>query len=124
MSVKVVNNLPQYKKILDGVLNDVMRSTAHDILMDAQNTAPIKTGALRRESDHRQLKMLHWRITFWQEYASYQERGSRHDGSRRVRNYSQAGTGKKFLQNAADKSFDKMPAIFKRHIQGRMHGLG
>lgn len=35
-------------------------------------------------------------------YGAYQERGSRADGSHRVRNYTTAGTGKNYLKNASE----------------------
>lgn len=51
------------------------------------------------------------------EYAAFQERGSRADGSHRVRKYSTSGTGAHFLERAGDKQVSKLPAKFAMHAQ-------
>ena len=51
----------------------------------------------------KQVLGLKGKIEWRKVYAEYQERGSRRDGSRPVRNYTTPGTGPHFAQNAVEK---------------------
>lgn len=120
MSVKVVDNLPQFKKSAERVLNDALREGSTEILEISRNKAPFKDGGLRRESDKRERSHLNWRISYWVEYARYQEFGG--DGKRVVRKYTTPGTGAHYLENAGDKIKAKMDLKFIKH--GRRAGGG
>ncbi len=113
MSVKVVNKLPSFARRVANVFDDAMGETAKDILISSRQTAPFQKGALRRESDIRQLRPLLWRISYWIEYARFQEMGG--DARRRVRNYSTSGTGAHFLKNAGDEQVKKLNGTLRKH---------
>lgn len=58
-------------------------------------------GHLQSSGNHRRLGFGRFRIEFNKEYAAYQERGMRRDGTHVVKNYSTPGTGKDYLKGAA-----------------------
>jgi hypothetical protein len=70
-------------------------------------------GGLRADSETRQIKKMHWRISFWKVYARYQEFGG--DSNRTVRKYTTPGTGAHFLRNAGDEQVKKLVSKFKKH---------
>lgn len=111
--VVVVNKLPSFSRSAKNVLDTAMRSAASDGLINAKRNAPFDKGGLRANSETERLTPLHWRISFWEEYARFQEFGG--DSKRRVRNYSTAGTGKHFLKDAGDEQANKIVAKFKTH---------
>lgn len=113
MSAVVVNKLPKFQKSVHSVLNDALGEGARDGHIKAKTTAPFDKGPLRADSDHRMIIPLLWRISFWKEYARFQEFGG--DSKRRVRNYSTSGTGKGFLKSAGDEQADKIVMKFKKH---------
>jgi hypothetical protein len=117
MSVVVINNLPLFGNIAKKTLDDALGSAARDTQVDAKAHAPFQKGALRSYSDNNRQGNLHWRVSFDMEYAAYQERGARRDGSHRVRKYSTSGTGAHFLENAGDKQILKLPGKFKMYAQ-------
>lgn len=110
---KVNDRLPNFRRSLYRVLDDAIGEAAKDTLIDAKNKAPYKDGALRRESDTRQMSMAKHRVSFWVEYARFQEFGG--DARRRVRNYSTGGTGKAYLKTAGDNQGKKLVITLKKH---------
>lgn len=114
MSVRVIDRLPQFNANTKVVLNDALRSASADVLLAAKTRAPFKKGGLRRETDVKQVSFLHWRVTFWIEYARFQEFGG--DKSRRVRNYSTPGTGAHYLERSGDDEAKKMEGVVRMHL--------
>lgn len=98
--VIVKDRLPDFKRSLYGVLNTALAETAKDILIVSRNRAPFDKGALRRESETKQIKPLYHRVSYFVEYARFQEFGG--DSKRRIRNYSTSGTGAHFLERTGD----------------------
>ena len=115
MSVRVVDRMPQFKQSAFSVLNDALSEGAKEVLINAKTKAPYKKGGLRSQSDTRQIAKLVHRISFWIEYARYQEFGG--DGKKIVRNYSTPGTGKGYLGTAGDEVTIKLKMMFKKHGQ-------
>lgn len=113
MSVTVINKLPFFSTQVKSVMSDALKEGAKDGLINARAKAPFDKGQLRAESDIRKMSLLAWRISFWKEYARFQELGG--DGKRRVRNYKTSGTGKAFLKRAGDDEAKKIVAKFKKH---------
>ena len=114
--VRIDNRLPQFSRSLESMLESALRSGARDILIDAKNNAPFKTGHLRSDSDIKKQAKLHYRISFFKEYARFQEYGG--DGRRTVRNYTTAGTGKKYLTRAGDKGVKRLQRTIKNYAKG------
>lgn len=113
MKAKVIDNLPRFSRSMRSVYDDALGETAKDILIGARNVAPFEKGALRRESDVSQASPLKWRVSFWVEYARFQEFGG--DSRRRVRNYTTGGTGAGFLKTTGDKMTSRLIHTFKKH---------
>lgn len=113
MSVRVNNKLPSFKSSLYGVLADALREAAGDTLRAAKSRAPYRKGQLRGNSEVKQLNHLHQRVSFWIEYARFQEFGG--DSRKRVRRYSTPGTGARFLKSAGDEQLGKAKNTFKKH---------
>ncbi len=112
-TVRIIDKLPDFKRITSAVLSDALDEAGRDILIDAKNHAPYNKGALRRESVLSVVSTHKRRISFWVEYARFQEFGG--DSKRRVRNYGTAGTGAHFLRNAGEKAVTNFPATLAKH---------
>jgi len=115
MKPKVKDKLPQYKRSLYSVLDDALRDGSKDILINAKNKAPFAKGALRSNSNNNQAGRLKWRVSFWVEYARFQEFGG--NNKRVVNNYTTPGTGKAYLKTAGDNQVVKIASSFKKHAQ-------
>lgn len=112
-SAKVNDRMPQFRTKMVALLDQGIGEAAKDTLIDARNNAPFKGGELRRSSDTQQRRLLSHRVSFWIEYARYQEFGG--DASRKVRNYTTGGTGKHYLRDAGNKNVTKLKLILKKH---------
>lgn len=102
MSVKVTDNTSLVLSQTEQRANVFLRLVADKIIDESTANTPKKAGNLRRDI----LKIvsgLKGKVEWRKKYASYQERGMRADGSRRVRNYSTPGTGPHFAENAVKK---------------------
>ena len=111
----VKDKMPQFKRSLYSVLDDAFREAARDTLIKAKDKAPFKDGGLRGESDVSKPSNLHYRVSFWVEYARFQEFGG--DSKRQVKNYTTGGTGKHFLKNAGDEQAKKLNMVIRKHTQ-------
>ena len=113
--VIVIDKLPRFKGSLYNVMDDALNEGARDTLLKAKTKAPVEHGHLRGASEIKRVGRLKQRISFWIEYARFQEFGG--DGKRRVRKYTTAGTGAHYLRNAGDEQARMMPNIIKKHAQ-------
>lgn len=113
MSVRVVDRLPAFSSKLFVVLDEALQDGGRDILIKAKTRAPFKKGALRSNSDVKGIKPLHKRVSFWEEYARFQEFGG--DGNRVVRRYTTSGTGKQYLSKSGYEVAGKMIFTIKKH---------
>lgn len=115
MNVTVSNKLPQYSSKVNNALEDALREGGRDIQTLVQTRAPYRKGDLRGQKDARWAGRLLWRVSYWMEYARYQEFGG--DGRRTVRKYTTAGTGKHFLSRSGKDVAHTMDEIIKKHIR-------
>ncbi len=111
--VIIDDKLPRFKQSLYSVLNDAFREAARDGLIKAKDRAPFDKGGLRSDSEVKSIAPLYWRISFWKEYARFQELGG--DSKRRVRRYSTSGTGKGFLKKSGDEQAAKLTLTIRKH---------
>lgn len=107
--------MPQFASQSRIVLGDALKEGARDILVKAKTKAPFEKGRLRADSEIKRNNALSWRISFWSEYARFQEFGG--DAKRRVRNYTTPGTGKKFLKSSGDEVAKVIKMKFKKHAR-------
>lgn len=115
MSVKVIDKLPSFKRSNAIVMNDALKEASRDILINAKRKAPHDKGGLRGESEEKSVGFLKRRVSFWVEYARFQEFGG--DRKRRVRNYKHSGVGPHFLRNAGNNQAEKMPMTLAKHAR-------
>lgn len=85
---------------------------ADDIEKMAAFKVPVDTGKLARYIKKFRVSWNHWKVTVNLDYAEYQERGARADGSRPVRNYSRPGSGPHFLEDAVNIASGRMASYF------------
>lgn len=80
----------------------LMSRMALDIERIAKTSAgmPVKTGAMKSSTMTQQLPGGKWRVIVNKQYASYQERGARADGSHVIKNYTTSGTSSGFFTRA------------------------
>lgn len=112
-SVKIVDNLPQFKRSLYSVMDDAIKEAARDTLINAKNKAPFRKGQLRANSDFYAIGNLQQRVSFWMEYARFQEFGG--DSKRIIRHYSTSGTGKAYLKTSGDEQAKKLSYTLRKH---------
>jgi hypothetical protein len=113
MTYIVNNKLPEFTRSMKNVMDDAMKEAASDGIRDAKDHAPFLHGDLRADSDVKKISNLKWRISFWAEYARFQEFGG--DSKRKVKNYTWPGVGAHFLKNAGDEQVNKLKMIYKKH---------
>lgn len=115
MSLKVVDRLPKFRSSLGVVMNDALREASRDVLVKAKTKAPYQKGQLRSDSQVKMERPLLWKISFFKEYARYQEFGG--DGKRTIKNYTTSGTGKRFLSKSGDEVSNKMSRYLIKHAK-------
>lgn len=115
LSARVINKLPSFSNSARSVLDDAVKEAARDGYIKAKQHAPFDKGGLRSQSHFKKIKQMHQRISFWEEYARFQEFGG--DASRRVRNYSTAGTKAHYLKDAGDEQARKISRTFAKHAK-------
>lgn len=113
MSVVIKDRLPQFRRNAINVLDQALKEGARDVLIAAKTRSPFDKGGLRSSSETKRRTILSWRISFWKEYARYQEAGG--DGNRTVRKYSTPGTGAHYLEKSGDEVAKRIAGIFKKH---------
>lgn len=100
MSVRITNNHPKLLGKLQRNSGVALRRAADDVLRVSRPKTPLGDSTFLRNNTVIQVLGNKATITWNTVYAQYQERGSRRDGSHRVRRYSTGGTGKNFAENA------------------------
>lgn len=102
MGVRVVDNSRRFMQVSEDVLDIALGRMAKDIKTKASIRVPFKEGTLQQSGKTEKFGPLKHRVSFNTEYAAYQERGQRMDGSHVVSKYSTPGTGRGYLQGAAE----------------------
>lgn len=115
MSTRINNNLPSFAKNLNVNLDAAFREATRNILINAKIRAPFDKGGLRADTDGKKVGGNKWRVSFWKEYARFQEFGG--DAMRKIRKYSTAGTGSKFLSRAGNDQAKNMRQTLLKHAR-------
>lgn len=88
------------------IIEDVHRTSLHN--------TPMLSSQLRRNVTKTVVPETYTGTIIWrQPYASYQERGSRADGSHVVKNYTTPGTGKDFAKNSVKETLKHVEKFYK-----------
>ena len=113
-SVKVVNNMPKFYRSNTEMMGGALSRMGRDIVNISKIRVPFKDGDLMKSAEEVKVSVLHRKVLYNKEYAGYQERAKRKDGSRKVRNYSTPGTGKDFLKGAGKQVKQNVLNYFKQ----------
>lgn len=116
---RVESKIPQFRMNTKQAADLMLAKMRNDAFVLSKAKVPVgETGDLSASGKQERVKMLHHRVSYGETlsdpYAPYQERGSRKDGSYKVRNYTTAGTGKDFLKNAANNVINKSTQYAKQ----------
>lgn len=117
MSVKIEhreNNVITALKFKVAIAN---RLIIEDVHRTSLSKTPMKNSYLRRDVEKTVVPETYTGTIIWKApYASYQERGSRADGSHVVKSYTTPGTGKDFAKNAVKETLSHVKDFYKNII--------
>lgn len=99
--IKIIDKTMKFIKSVEDANDRALNKMSVDIERLAKQYAPHDKGPLHSSGAHHRLAKLAYRIIFNKEYAAYQERGMRRDGTYVVKNYSKPGKKAHFLEDSA-----------------------
>lgn len=121
MGVKVEDKMPSFVRMNEAAMERALKRMRNDIFVLSQFKVPKEDGELQASGEQMQRGRLKHRIQYGargaQGYAGYQHRGMRKDGSRVVKRYTTAGTGKQFLSDSGKIIAPKSGQYFKREAE-------
>lgn len=120
----ILDHTPTFEEHNEHVCDIALGSMAQDVEMMAAFKVPVDTGALARYIRKLRISARHWKVTVNKDYAEYQERGSRADGSYRVRRYSRPGSGTHFLEDAGNIAKGRKNSYFKKAASSKFNFHG
>lgn len=120
---RFTSKIPQFLRKNDSLIDMVLGRMSADVERGIKSTAgtPVKTGGMKSSARHFRSTRGKFRVEVNKEYAAYQERGSRSDGTRKVRNYSTAGTSAGWFARAINNVIANKRSYIKE--AARAHGL-
>lgn len=99
MAVTVKNNIKQFMAKAQNAADMVLSAMATDIMRLSKQQVPVDKGQLQNSGIIERKGKLQYRLSYNKEYAEYQHRGKRRDGTRVVRNYRYPGKKSHFLSD-------------------------
>lgn len=103
-SVKVDNRLKIFTNANEQAMERALARMRQDVFVLSQFKVPEKDGTLRRSGRQQVIGRLHHRVEYGsggaEDYAGYQHRGMRMDGSHVVRHYTKSGSQKNYLSDS------------------------
>lgn len=103
MGFKIVDKTIKFVESVEGANDRSLAKMSSDIERLAKQTVPHDKGPLQTSGRHERMGKNWYRVIFNKEYAEYQERGMRADGTHVVKHYSKPGKGPHYLENAGRK---------------------
>ena len=105
MATRVIikNKMRRFVKQNADVMDSALDRMGEGVKQVAQSQVPYLDGDLHDSAEHKRVSQLRHQVSFGNskvDYAVYQERGMRADGSRVVRRYTTPSTGKAYLRKA------------------------
>lgn len=120
-TVHVDNRMNRFMSANDVAMERALTLMRTDIFVLSQFKVPFEGGELKDSGEHMRMGRFHHRVQYGENgaeaYAGYQHRGMRLDGSRRVRNYTTAGTNKHFLSDSGKIIAPRSGQYFKREAE-------
>lgn len=123
MGLKITNKIKQFIIQNERALDIGLDNMSKDIEVLGKMRVPYKEGDLMDEIKAKRVGRLRYKVVVDKEYAAYQERGKRKDGSRVVRKYTTPSTGKNFLSKSGDQVGGKASDYFKQAVNNIRLGL-
>lgn len=119
MSVKQENNTSAVLKNIEGKIDLVLSSMVTDIYRLSQQQVPVSAGGGHLQSFGlaKRVGNLKYEIKYNKEYASYQHRGMRRDGTHVVKNYTYPGKKSHYLTDPAEQILKNQNSYIKRFIK-------
>lgn len=103
-TTKVVNRMGAFNNANEQAMERALKRMVQDIFVLSQFKVPEKDGTLRRTGKQQVIGRLHHRVSYGEngaeDYAGFQHRGMRRDGTHIVRNYTKAGSQKNYLSES------------------------
>lgn len=116
--VRVQDKSAQFMKVNDRQMDIALGRMAQDIQTIAKVRVPLKSGNLQDRIEKKRISARKHQVRVDEDYAGYQERGMRKDGSRVVRRYTTPGTGKDFLKGAGKQVAPRATSYFRQAASG------
>ena len=114
MPVTIQHNEEYIRQLTTQRISLANRLIIEDIHRTSLHNTPMLSSQLRRNVTKTVVPETYTGTIIWrQPYASYQERGSRADGSHVVKNYTTPGTGKDFAKNAVKETLKQVEKFYK-----------
>lgn len=117
-TVRVDNRIRIFNQINEQGMELALQRMRQDIFVLSQFKVPKKDGTLQGSGKQEKKGRLHHRVSYGedaaQDYAGYQHRGMRLDGSHIVRKYTTAGTQKDYLGESGAIIASKASNYFKQ----------
>lgn len=117
-TVRVDNRIRIFNQINEQGMELALQRMRQDIFVLSQFKVPKKDGTLQGSGKQEKKGRLHHRVSYGedaaQDYAGYQHRGMRRDGSHIVRKYTTAGTQKDYLGESGAIIASKASNYFKQ----------
>lgn len=118
MGVRVEDKSAQFQAVNSKQMDIALGRMAQDIEILAKVRVPLKSGNLMKQIERKRLSNKKHQVRVDEDYAAYQERGMRKDGSRVVKRYTTPGTGKDFLKNAGKNVAARATSYFRNAASG------
>lgn len=114
MPVTIQHNEEYIRQLTTQRISLANRLIIEDIHRTSLHNTPMLSSQLRRNVTKTVVPETYTGTIIWKvPYASYQERGSRADGTHVVKNYTTSGTGKDFAKNAVKKTLKQVEKFYK-----------
>ena len=114
MPVTIQHNEEYIRQLTTQRISLANRLIIEDIHRTSLHNTPMLSSQLRRNVTKTVVPETYTGTIIWKvPYASYQERGSRADGTHVVKNYTTPGTGKDFAKNAVKKTLKEVEKFYK-----------
>lgn len=114
MGWTIKDNSEQFIQKVEDVMDTAMSRMIQDIATVAKIKAPFKHGDLTKEIKPERVAKFKYIVLVNLEYAAYQEKGERADGTHKIRKYTTPGTGAHFLENAGDQVVEQVDDYLKQ----------
>lgn len=121
MTVKIVDDTTLFSEKLTDRVDMTVKIMAQDIKRVSMSHAPVLDGELKQTAEIEKVRDGRYKIWYDRygdlEYAAYQERGSRYDGSRKITRHTRAAATIHFLENAGDRIANSAATYLKAHLR-------